>query len=161
MKISKEINDKGKVTFEKKSNVKNRRKMPRFRSKAHVKEKGKGSYNRKNAFKEDEDEENESDVSYEYRNGPGSVLVRVKDGRKSALRAETDEYKKAKEYIKKGTKKKGGKIVNNCVKENTEIQAFVEAIINEEPSKAFDHLRKAVEIKLQSRIEAEIDKPIF
>jgi hypothetical protein len=125
MKISKEIKDKGKAAFEKTSGVKNRGKMPPP-GKAHAKKKGKGSYDRKNAFEEDEEEKD------------------CWDG-----------------YKKKGTKKKGGKTVNNCVKENTEIQAFVEAIINEEPSKAFDHLRKAAEIKLQKRIEAEMDKPIF
>jgi hypothetical protein len=124
MKISKEIKDKGKVAFEG-PKVKDRKKFAPA-TKKETPKKGKGSYDRKNAFEEDEEEKD------------------CWDG-----------------YKKKGTKKKDGKTVNNCVKENAEIQAFVEAIINKEPSKAFDHLQKAVELKLQNRIKAEMDKPIF
>jgi hypothetical protein len=186
MKISKQINDKGKAAFEKTSGVKNRGKMPPP-GQTHKKKKGKGSYDRKNAFDEDEQDLGEVPPNPNYKKPEklGSVplgggYVKPKPKKKSLGKRIADKFvnrsvsggKKSydedeegkdcwKGYKKKGTKKKGGKTVNNCVKENTEIQAFVEAIINEEPSKAFDHLRKAAELKLQNRIEAEMDKPIF
>lgn len=88
--------------------------------------KGKGSYDRKNAFDEDEE-------------------------------------KKAcwKGYEKKGTKKKGDKTVNNCVKESVSISKFIEAIMTKNHAQAHKQLKSAVNGKIQKRIAQEIDKPLF
>jgi hypothetical protein len=124
MKISKEIKEKGKVSFDG-PKVKERKHFAPP-TKTDKPKKGKGSYDRKNAFGEDEEGED------------------CWDG-----------------YKKKGTKKKSGKTVNNCVKESTEVQSFIDCVIEKEHSKAFDHLKKIVELKLAALIEKEIDKPLF
>jgi hypothetical protein len=88
--------------------------------------KGKGSYNRGNAFDEDEQE---------------------KDCWKG--------------YKKKGTKKKGGKTVNNCVKESTDLSKFIEAIMTSNHAQAHKQLKNAINSKIQKRIAQEIDNPLF
>lgn len=94
---------------------------------------GKGSYDRKNAFEEDEENKPEDEQDKACWDG----------------------------YVKKGTKKKGGKTVNNCVKESASIIKFIEAIITENPSEAHKHLKDAVNQKLQTKISQEIEKPLF
>ena len=95
-------------------------------TKAEKPKKGKGSYDRSNAFDEDEQE---------------------KDCWKG--------------YEKKGTKKKGGKTVNNCVKESTTLSKFIEAIMTNDHAEAHKHLKDAVNSKIQKRIAQEIDNPLF
>jgi hypothetical protein len=96
--------------------------------------KGKGSYNRGNAFDEDNEEANQE-----------------------------DEEKKAcwKGYKKQGTKKKGGKTVNNCVKESTTLSKFIEAIMTNNHAEAHKHLKQVINSKIQNRIAQEIDNPLF
>jgi hypothetical protein len=74
-----------------------------------------------------------------------------------------DEEKKAcwKGYKKKGTKKKGGKTVNNCVKESTNLHKFIEAIMTDNHAEAHKHLKQAINSKIQNRIAQEIEKPLF
>jgi len=78
---------------------------------------------------------------------------------------ESNEEKSCwKGYTKRGTKKKGGKDVNNCVKENTEfinISKFVEAILTKNYASADKHLKQAVDTKLAKRIQSELNTPLF
>lgn len=78
---------------------------------------------------------------------------------------ESNEEKSCwKGYTKQGTKKKGGKEVNNCVKENTEftnISKFVEAILTKNYASANKHLKQAVDTKLAKRIQSELNTPLF
>ena len=82
------------------------------------------------------------------------------------IRGEEDEEKKScwKGYKKKGTKMKGDKKVNNCVKENTEftsISKFVEAILTKNYASANKHLKQAVDTKLSKIIQSELNTPLF
>lgn len=74
-----------------------------------------------------------------------------------------DEEKKAcwKGYKKQGTKKKGGKTVNNCVKESTLISNFLEAIIEDNHKDAHQHLKGIINDKIANRISQEIENPLF
>jgi hypothetical protein len=62
-------------------------------------------------------------------------------------------------YKKQGTKKKGGKTVNNCIKES--IVKFVDATLDKDYAKAGAYLKDAIQKKLQLRIQNEINKPLF
>jgi hypothetical protein len=64
-------------------------------------------------------------------------------------------------YKKKGTKKKGGKTVNNCVKESTDLSKFIEAIMTSNHAQAHKQLKNAINSKIQKRIAREIDNPLF
>jgi len=82
------------------------------------------------------------------------------------IRDEEDNEEKScwEGYTKKGTKMKGNKKVNNCVKENTEasnIRKFIEAILTKNYSSANNHLKQVVETKLAKRIQSELNTPLF
>jgi hypothetical protein len=62
-------------------------------------------------------------------------------------------------YKKQGTKKKGGRTVNNCVKES--VIKFVDATLDKNYAKASAYLKDAIQKKLQLRIQNEINKPLF
>lgn len=94
-------------------------------TKTHKAKKGKGSYERKKSYDEDE--------------------------QKACWKG----------YKKKGMKKKGDKMVNNCVKESTAIHKFVEALITKNHSNAHEFLKNAIDEKIKKRIEAEIDTSLF
>lgn len=217
-KITQEISKNGKAAFTKKVNSptdKGRGVMPPP-SKAHKKGKGKGSYDRKNAFKE-EDEQRGGVNIFDYveqkqEDGYGVALIDNNDqiitpyvdpsdypdielsGNGSAPRIindpskdgwfvmihsgiletepekmgykkynsfEEDEQSCWKGYKKQGTKKKGGKTVNNCVKESTNLCKFIEAIMINNHAEAHKHLKQAINSKIQNRIEREIDNPLF
>jgi hypothetical protein len=176
-KITQEISKNGKAAFTKKVNSptdKGRGVMPPP-SKAHKKGKGKGSYDRKNAF--DEDEES---YSGQYKKGETSEAKKkaldnirknkknktdikdFKDFTKSKKEGEEDEQTTCWDgYKKKGTKKKGGKTVNNCVKESTNLSKFIEAIMTSNHAQAHKQLKDAINSKIQERIAQEIEKPLF
>jgi hypothetical protein len=105
---------------------------------------------------------------------------KVKDRKKSAPPTQTHKKKKGagsysrkKEmdedeekscwdgYKKEGTKKKGGKTVNNCVKENNNISMLIDAILEKRYSDADKYLKDVVEGKLQRRIQEELTTPLF
>jgi hypothetical protein len=97
---------------------------------------------------------------------PATKVEKPKKGKGAYARkkvAEEDEEKKAcwKGYKKQGTKKKGGKTVNNCVKESTSINKFVECILGENLAEAHKHLQDIINQKIQKRIQSEINKPLF
>jgi hypothetical protein len=141
--------------------------------------KGKGSYNRGNAF--DEDEESGDDKrtkrikqaeSMGYKKLPQHDAVWTHKGMKiygvnnlpplKDEKNDEDEEKACwKGYEKKGTKKKGGKTVNNCVKESTDLSKFIEAIMTNDHAQAHKQLKDAVNFKIQQRIAQEIDNPLF
>ena len=113
----------GKVAFEG-PNVKERKHFAPSTQK-HKSKKGKGSYDRKKSF-----DENEEKACW-------------------------------KGYKKKGMKKKGDKIVNNCVKESNSILNFLEAIMTKDHAKAHEYLKNTIDQKLQMRIADEINTPLF
>ena len=84
-----------------------------------------------------------------------------KDFTKSKKEGEEDEQSCWKGYEKKGTKKKGGKTVNNCVKESTNLHKFIEAIMTSNHAQAHKQLKDAINSKIQKRIAQEIEKPLF
>jgi hypothetical protein len=149
--------------------------------------KGKGSYNRGNAF-EDEDEQDLGEVppnpNYKKEEKLGSVplgggYVKPKPKKKSLGKRIADKFfnrsvsggKKPYDedeqtacwdgYKKKGTKKKGSKTVNNCVKESTNLSKFIEAIMTSNHAQAHKQLKDAINSKIQERIAQEIEKPLF
>lgn len=185
-KITQEISKNGKAAFTKKVNSptdKGRGVMPPP-SKAHKKGKGKGSYDRKNAF-EDEEKLGEVPPNPNYKkqdlgevpmkpdhwNKPKKKSLGKRIADKFVNRSvsggkkphDEDEEKKDcwKGYEKKGTKKKGGKTVNNCVKESTDLSKFIEAIMTGNHAQAHKQLKQAVNSKIQKRIAQEIDNPLF
>lgn len=141
--------------------------------------KGKGSYNRKNAFSEDEEDETKG----KYAKGEKSEIKKahLDEIRKNAKgksfkpTKKTDKPKQGDNafeedgedpcwdgYTQKGMKKKNGKDVPNCVKEsNASILRFIEAIMSEDHAKAHQHLKNAVNEKIQAKIAQEIDTPLF
>jgi hypothetical protein len=147
--------------------------------------KGKGSYDRGNAFEEDEQKLGEVPPNPNYKkqdlgevpmkpdhwNKPKkkSLGKRIADkfvnrsvsGGKKSYDEDEQEKDCWKGYEKKGTKKKGGKTVNNCVKESTDLSKFIEAIMTSDHAEAHKQLKKAVNDKIQKRIAQEIDKPLF
>ena len=84
-----------------------------------------------------------------------------KDFTKSKKEGEEDEQSCWKGYKKQGTKKKGGKNVNNCVEESTNLHKFIEAIMTSNHAQAHKQLKNAINSKIQKRIAQEIDKPLF
>jgi hypothetical protein len=137
--------------------------------------KGKGSYDRGNAF--DEDEES---YSGQYKKGETSEAkkkaldnIRKNKKNKTDIKDFEDFTKSKKEgeedeqtacwdgYKKKGTKKKGSKTVNNCVKESTNLSKFIEAIMTSNHAQAHKQLKDAINSKIQERIAQEIEKPLF
>jgi ribosomal protein S21 len=67
-------------------------------------------------------------------------------------------------YKKDGTKKKGGKTVNNCVPivgESTSILKFLEAIMTDNHSDAHKYLKDSINKKIQTKISQEIENPLF
>lgn len=75
---------------------------------------------------------------------------------------EEDEEKACwKGYKKKGTKMKGDKKVNNCVKENTIIADFVEAVIEKRYADAHQFMNDAIALKIQNKIAQELNTPLF
>jgi len=171
MKNSKELKTKGKITV-KAPNVKERKRF----APATKAEQSKKSYNRK---KETFDEDEELGTvpmkpdHFDKKSEKFPVRKSAKDigknpTRKTAkqIRGEEDEEKKScwKGYKKKGTKMKGDKKVNNCVKENTEftnISKFVEAILTKNYASANKHLKQAVDTKLSKIIQSELNTPLF
>jgi stalled ribosome alternative rescue factor ArfA len=101
---------------------------------------------------------------------PATKTESPKKGKGSYNRKETlneDEESKScwKGYKKKGMKKKGDKMVSNCVKESYEeannISNFIDAVFFKNYSKANECLKKAVETKLAKKIQQEINTPLF
>ncbi len=97
---------------------------------------------------------------------PTTQKHKAKKGKGSYERkkgVEEDEEKKAcwEGYKKKGMKKKGDKMVNNCVKESVSILKFIEALMTENHAEAHKHLKDAINQKIQQRISKEIEKPLF
>ena len=97
---------------------------------------------------------------------PATKTERPKKGKGSYDRGEAfDEDEEKKDcwdgYEKKGTKKKGGKTVNNCVKESLDLSKFIEAIMTNDHAQAHKQLKDAVNFKIQQRIAQEIDNPLF
>lgn len=113
----------GKAAFEG-PNVKERKHFAPS-TQRHKAKKGKGSYDRKKSF-----DENEEKACW-------------------------------KGYKKEGMKKKGDKIVNNCVKESNSILNFLEAIMTKNHSDAHKYLKDTIDKKLQMRIADEINTPLF
>lgn len=170
-KTFKDIKKHGKHTFEG-PKVKERKHFAPA-TKTEKPKKGKGSYDRKNAFDEDEqyakDEKSENKKKHlddMRKNSKGVSFKPTKKTdkpKKGANAFEQDEEGKVcwKGYEKKGTKKKGGKTVNNCVKESASINKFIEAIMSENPAEAHKHLKDTINQKIQKRIADEIDNPLF
>jgi hypothetical protein len=166
-KVSTDIDKSGKHTF-KGPKVKERKHFAPP-TKVEKPKKGKGSYNRKN---NDEDEE-EPRKKGEFAKGEKSEIKKqdlrnlrknnkgVSFDPKSVKNKEEDNEEKAcwKGYKKQGTKKKGDKTVNNCVKES--IEKFVSCIMDNNHAKAHEFLKIAIQEKMRSRIEKEINTPLF
>jgi hypothetical protein len=79
---------------------------------------------------------------------------------------EDNQEKKScwKGYKKKGMKTKGGKRVNNCVKENVSqdnIVNFIDSILSKNYASANKYIKQAVESKIQTKIEQELSTPLF
>lgn len=152
MKISQEIKKNGKVSFDA-PKVKGRKHFAPATKKEKVK-KGKGSYDRSKGVDEDE----------EY----GEVPLRKtqKDEDRGEVPMKPDHWGKSKPKKKSLGKRIADKFVNKktsggSIKENVVIMNMVEAIINKNYSAAHKYLTQAVETKLQTKIEAQIDTPIF
>jgi hypothetical protein len=76
-------------------------------------------------------------------------------------------------YKKAGTKKKGGKTVDNCVptgkkpkkkkqmNENTLISSFINCVLEKKYSEADKYLTDILTSKMQQRIEGELSTPLF
>jgi hypothetical protein len=96
---------------------------------------------------------------------PPSKAHQPKKGKNSYKRKKVEDEDEEKScwkgYKKDGTKKKGGKTVNNCVKESKSIVMFIDALMNEDNAKAHKYLQDAINIKLRNRIEKEINTPLF
>ena len=101
------------------------------------------------------EEEDEQSISKQMRE-KGKVSFdgpEVKERKHFAPPTKTENPKKGKgSYNRKKLQNFG---------ESAEIAAFIDCVIENENSKAFDHLKKAVEIKLSNLIEKEMDKPLF
>ena len=130
-KTFKDMQKHGKHTFEG-PKVKERKKFAPA-TKVEKPKKGKGSYDRKNAFEDEEEPKSEEEEGKDCWDG----------------------------YKKKGMKKKGDKMVNNCVKESTSITKFIEAILSENPAEAHKHLKDTINQKIQKKIAEEINNPLF
>lgn len=79
---------------------------------------------------------------------------------------EDNQEKKScwKGYKKQGMKTKGGRRVNNCVKENVSqdnIVNFIDSILSKNYASANKYIKQAVESKLQTKIEQELSTPLF
>lgn len=75
---------------------------------------------------------------------------------------EEDEEKSCwKGYKKEGTKMKGDKKVNNCIKENTIIADFVEAIFEKRYADAHKFMNDVIALKIQNKIAQELNTPLF
>ena len=153
----------------------------KFPARKSAKELGKNP-TRKTA-KQIRGEEDEESVSKQIKKTGKAVIKgpQVKERKKFAPATKIEKSKKSydrkketfdedeekacwKGYKKKGTKMKGDKKVNNCVKENTEtsnISKFVEAILTKNYARANKHLKQAVETKLAKRIQSELNTPLF
>jgi hypothetical protein len=95
---------------------------------------------------------------------PATKVETPKKGKGSYNRKETsdeDEQSCWKGYKKQGTKKKGGKEVNNCIKENNDISKFIECILTKNYASANKYLKQAVEDKLEKKIQQELNTPLF
>jgi hypothetical protein len=95
---------------------------------------------------------------------PKTKAEKPKKGAGSYNRKETveeDEQSCWDGYKKEGTKKKGGKTVNNCIKENNNISKFIDCILDKKYSDANKYLKDEVELKLAKRLEAELSTPLF
>jgi hypothetical protein len=76
-------------------------------------------------------------------------------------------------YRQAGTKKKGGKTVDNCVpvkkakkkkkqvNENFNISAFINCVLEKNYSEANKYLTDILTSKMQQRIESELSTPLF
>jgi hypothetical protein len=76
-------------------------------------------------------------------------------------------------YKQAGTKKKGGKTVDNCVpvkkakkkkkqvNENFNISAFINCVLEKNYSEANKYLTDILTSKMQQRIESELSTPLF
>lgn len=64
-------------------------------------------------------------------------------------------------YKKKGTKMKGDKKVNDCVKESSSIENFVVAVIEKRYSDAHKLMGDVIALKIQKRIAEEFNTPLF
>ena len=154
----------GKAAFEG-PNVKDRKHFAPA-TQTHKAKKGKGSYDRKKSFDEDEEDESTNEAKKckdEARcEVYGEPMKKKREWVNKQLLDDEDEEKACwKGYKKKGMKKKGDKTVNNCVKESNSILNFLEAIMTNDHAEAHKSLKDAINKKLQLRIAAEIDNPLF
>jgi hypothetical protein len=84
----------------------------------------------------------------------------AKDPKKETF--DEDEEKACwKGYKKKGTKMKGDKKVNNCIKESEMIEDFIQAVIEKRYADAHKFMEEAVASKIQNRIAGEFNTPLF
>lgn len=147
-KITQEINKNGKAAFTKKVNSptdKGRGVMPPP-SKAHKKGKGKGSYDRKNAFEEDE----------QLPDPPSEIYVD-----KEHLKKKKGKTSKFKDFRKDKDETPLKDRIDNALKESTNLHKFIEAIMTNNHAQAHKQLKQAVNSKIQKRIAQEIDNPLF
>ncbi len=131
--ISKELKKNGKVVFDG-PEVKQRKHFAPA-TKTDKPKKGKGSYDRKNAFEEDE----------QLPDPPSEIHV-------------------SKEHFKKKKAKKTAKMQpKKVVSEDTEtnISKMIEAIIRKNHADADKYLKDVINSKIKMRINQEIDKPLF
>ena len=94
---------------------------------------------------------------------PTKIQKSKKDYVRKKEVADEDEENKScwKGYKKQGTKKKGGKTVNNCVKESNDISKFIEAVLLKNYAEANKRLKDVVETKLAEKIKSELNTPLF
>lgn len=64
-------------------------------------------------------------------------------------------------YKQYGTKKKNGKEVPNCVKEQQIISRMVDCILEKNYSDAHKYLKEVLDSKTKNRIKEELTKPLF
>jgi hypothetical protein len=169
MKISKQLKNSGKATFEG-PQVKDRKK---FAPPTKV-EKSKKTYNRtKNSLEEDEqygevplkpDRFDKKSDKFQPRKSAKDVGKNPTRKTAKQIRGEEDEEKSCwKGYEKRGMKKKGGKKVPNCVAVNESklIKDFIDNIIMKNYAQADKYLREVVELKVAQRLAKEVNTPLF
>lgn len=121
--------------------------------------KGKGSYDRGNAF--DEDEES---YSGQYKKGETSEAKKrdLDANRKNRKNNPKSKLGDLKEIEDEDTNKIPLKDrIDNALKESTNLHKFIEAIMTDNHAEAHKHLKQAINSKIQNRIAQEIEKPLF
>jgi len=124
--------------------------------------KGKGSYNRGNAFEDEQDlGEVPPNPNYKKEEKLGSVplgggYVKPKPKKKSLGKRIADKF------VNRSVS--GGKKPHNenaLRRESTNLSKFIEAIMTSNHDQAHKQLKDAINSKIQERIAQEIEKPLF